>query len=167
MTLPTDYRLDDYAPGDLGRVVELHARYYAEHWGFGLYFETKVASELARFLQRLRPGQDRFWALREGDRLVGSVSIDGGEKESAGAAHLRWFIMEASCQGKGLGRALIDDALAFVRAAGYPACYLWTFAGLGAARRLYDEAGFTLTQEREDSTWGKTVLEQRFDLTFD
>ena len=38
-----------------------------------------------------------------------------------------------------------------------------TFAGLDAARHLYEKFGFTLTTEREDSQWGEPVLEQKFE----
>ena len=33
-----------YCPGALGRVAEMHAEYYHRHWGFGLFFEAKVAT---------------------------------------------------------------------------------------------------------------------------
>jgi hypothetical protein len=32
-----------YVPGTIGRVVELHGAYYHAHWGFGAFFEAKVA----------------------------------------------------------------------------------------------------------------------------
>jgi hypothetical protein len=41
-----------YVPGSLGRVAELHGTYYHKDWGFGLFFEAKVAAELAAFLGR-------------------------------------------------------------------------------------------------------------------
>lgn len=42
-----------YAPGALGRITELHTVYYHRHWGFGRYFESLVATELAEFLRRM------------------------------------------------------------------------------------------------------------------
>ena len=41
---------------------------------------------------------------------------------------------------------------------------LWTFAGLDAARRLYERAGFRLAEERRGTQWGIEVTEQRFEL---
>ena len=62
---------EGYVPGAIGRVAQLHGRYYHEHWGFGLYFEAKVATELADFLGRYDAGRDGFWtqldALCESD----------------------------------------------------------------------------------------------------
>jgi hypothetical protein len=40
-----DVTLSGYIPGAIGRIVELHGRYYHEHWGFDLFFESKVATE--------------------------------------------------------------------------------------------------------------------------
>lgn len=37
------------APGPLGDVVALQARTYAEGWGFGPFFEAKLAREMAAF----------------------------------------------------------------------------------------------------------------------
>ena len=39
-----------------------------------------------------------------------------------------------------------------------------TFAGLDAARHLYERAGFVLCQESEGDHWGRTVMEQTFEL---
>ena len=36
-----------YFPGSIGLVLELHARYYHAHWGFGVLFEAQLASGLA------------------------------------------------------------------------------------------------------------------------
>ena len=38
-----------YIPGAIGRIAELHATYYQRYWGFGLFFEAKVAMELSSF----------------------------------------------------------------------------------------------------------------------
>ena len=38
-------KLSGYIPGAIGRVAELHGRYYHEYWSFDLFFESKVATE--------------------------------------------------------------------------------------------------------------------------
>jgi hypothetical protein len=55
-------------------------------------------------------------------------------------------------------------ALQFCRQKKFPLVYLSTFAGLDAARRLYEKAGFRLRAEGEGDHWGKTVVEQAFEL---
>jgi hypothetical protein len=48
--------IGEYRPGAIGRVTEMHAAYYHRTWGFGLFFEAKVATELAEFLGRFDGG---------------------------------------------------------------------------------------------------------------
>jgi hypothetical protein len=50
-----------YVPGSIGRISELHGTYYHEHWGFGVYFEAKVATELSEFLRRYDGNRDGIW----------------------------------------------------------------------------------------------------------
>ncbi|MBM3556516.1 MAG: GNAT family N-acetyltransferase [Alphaproteobacteria bacterium] len=154
---------EGYVPGLIGRVVELHGLYYAREWGFGVFFEAKVAAGLAEFLGRYDPTRDGIWSASIDGRIEGSITIDG--KDSAGAgAHLRWFILSDVARGQGVGRALLDRAIAFCRERNHPRVYLWTFAGLDAARHLYEQAGFHLVEELDQRQWGKTMREQRFVL---
>jgi GNAT superfamily N-acetyltransferase len=149
-----------YAPGALGRVVELHARFYARAAGFGTSFECRVAAELAAFVPvRDEPGNG-LWLARDGERVVGSIAIDG--RAGDGAAELRWFIVDEALRGGGVGRRLLERALAFCDRGGVATVGLWTFRGLDAARALYERAGFVLACERPGTRWGTEVVEQRF-----
>ncbi len=65
-------------------------------------------------------------------------------------------------RGTGVGRQLLSAALAFCDERGFAATHLWTFRGLDAARRLYEDNGFALAEERPGNQWGKKVMEQRF-----
>ena len=159
----SEIEISGYRPGAIGRGAELHAAFYSRHWDFGLYFEAKVARELADFQERFDPALDGFWCAYFEGRMVGSITIDGGEMGDGSAAHLRWFIMDEDCQGQGLGRRLMTEAMAFCDAVGFERVWLWTFAGLDAARRLYDEFGFSLCREITADQWGKAVEEQMFE----
>ena len=143
------------------RLVEMHVRYYRREWSFGDYFRDKVAGDLAEFRSGLPDADCRLWFARRGARTVGSIAIDG-RRAAAQGAHLRWFIVDDSIRGTGTGARLIDEALAFCAERGFPSVYLWTFAGLDAARRLYEARGFALVEETEAATWGASVREQRF-----
>ena len=155
-------QIREYVPGSIGRMVELHGRYYARDWRFGRYFEAQVASELGELLARLDPKRDGFWIAAENDEIVGGIAIDGsGTLE---AARLRFFIVDDAHRVAGLGGRLMRVALDFCRDAGHKRVYLTTFVGLDAARKLYERHGFSLTEERPHRTWGVEVTEQRFDL---
>lgn len=158
----TSLVLRGYQPGDLGRVIALHGDYYHRHWGFDLSFEAQEAGELAEFLTRLDPARDIFLTAWVDGRFAGAVAVDGCL--SPEGARLRWFIVDESRQGLGIGQALIRRALEFCRSAGHRRVFLWTFAGLDAARALYERAGFTLVEERVVEQWGGNIREQRLDL---
>jgi len=149
-----------YLPGAIGEIAAMHARFYAREHGFGIYFEAKVATECAEFCSRFDPARDGLWLLVDKRRILGSVVIDGTD---AGAAHLRWFIVDDDLRARGFGRRMIDGAMDFCRRAGHRSVYLTTFAGLDAARVLYEQQGFRLVAEADGETWGRTAREQRFE----
>ncbi len=153
-----------YSPGAIGRVVELHGTYYHTHWGFGAFFEAKIASELAEFFGRYDPRRDAFWTAAAFGRIQGTITIDGVHAHEEGA-HLRWFIVSDALRGKGVGKRLIHAAVEFCRHNRYPRVYLWTFEGLQAARHLYETAGFQLVEQHRGTQWGTEVTEQRFELS--
>lgn len=152
-----------YLPGAIGRIVELHGTYYHKTWGFGLFFETKVARELSEFLTRFNESRDGFWTVYKNDRAEGSIVIDG-IKATLEGAHLRWFIISPELRGHGLGHRLLEKAISFCKEKGYPSIYLWTFEGLHPARHLYEKFGFKLVWQGEGAQWGTKVTEQRFEL---
>jgi GNAT superfamily N-acetyltransferase len=158
-----EIEIGGHCPGCIGRVVQLHAEYYAANWQFGLYFEAKVAVELAEFLQRFDGDRDGFWTALRNGRVEGAVGIDGSPASERGA-YLRWFIVSDAQRGQGVGRRLLGEALGFCRTQGYERVFLWTFEGLSAARHLYEQAGFRLEFEAAGDRWGARVIEQRFAL---
>lgn len=155
--------LTGYIPGAIGRMVELHGTYYHQDWGFGLFFEAKVASEMSEFLSRFDPSRDGFWVLCKNGRVEGGIAIDGIQAETAGA-HLRWFILSSEVRGRGFGNRLLKEAISFCREKRYIRIYLHTFEGLYPARHLYEKFGFKLTHQAEGTQWGTKVTEQTFEL---
>jgi GNAT superfamily N-acetyltransferase len=154
-------RIEGYRPGALGRVTEMHGIYYAREWNFGLFFERKVAREMAAFLGRFDAKRDGLWLATDKSRVVGAVFIDGIDAGTKGA-HLRWYIVDDEYRGRGIGTILLRKAMDFCRQCGYASVYLWTFGGLDAARHLYESQGFTLVEEKKDRSWGAPVTEQKF-----
>lgn len=160
-TTPQISLVTGYQPGAIGRIAQMHGEYYARNHDFGAFFEGKVASGVAEFTTRLSSPVNQIWlAMREG-KIVGSVAIDG-EDLGQQQAHLRWFILDDSCRGTGIGRRLLSEAMAFCDSRQFSAVQLWTFKGLDAARKLYESFGFTLTREWQGDQWGKMMTEQQF-----
>ncbi|HDR2790700.1 TPA: MarR family transcriptional regulator [Enterobacter asburiae] len=150
-----------YHAGMIGRITEMHGRYYAREHHFGSFFERKVASGLVDFSDRLEKPCNQIWLSMVNDRIVGSVAIDG-EDLGDNEAHLRWFILDDGCRGSGVGRKLIAEAMKFCDEQKFSSVQLWTFNKLTAARRLYESFGFELSKEWEGDQWGSTITEQQF-----
>jgi GNAT superfamily N-acetyltransferase len=152
-----------YQPGAIGRIVELHANYYSLNWGFGLFFEARVAKEMSEFLSRFDQVRDGFWIVSINDRIEGGIAIDG-IKATTDGAHLRWFILSPEVRDRGFGHRLMEEAITFCKKKVYRKIYLETFEGLDAARHLYEKFGFRLVHQAEGTQWGKKVTEQKFEL---
>ena len=154
-----------WRPGLVGEIVRAHAIYYARDWNFPRYFEAKVAREMGEFLARTSD-RDALFSAEADDAFQGSLTIDGSDPTlPPNQAHLRWFITTDAARGQGTGRHLMAATLEFLHEQQFASCYLTTFAGLDAARRLYDSAGFVLTEQVEAESWGTRVTEQTFLLT--
>lgn len=152
-----------YIPGGLAASCALQTRYYARHHGFGSIFEAGRLADIGAFLDRYDSARDGVWLVVEGGRVQGSIVIDAGGAPK-NDAQLRWFIVSEEFQGRNLGQRLMSAAMDFCRPR-FATVYLHTFAGLNAARRLYEHHGFRLTAEHPTTAWGPSVLEQRFEWT--
>ncbi len=161
-----ELQLTGYFPGVIGKVTELHAVYYNQHWGFDVSFETQVGRELSQFMSNFHEDTDGFWVALFREQFAGAVAIDGSLGATEGA-RLRWFIVAPTLQGNGIGRELIRCAVEFCRNVGHKKVFLWTFRGLDSARKLYEQAGFRIVEESEVDQWGAHITEQKFELTLD
>ena len=133
-----------YIPGAIGSIAALHGQYYAKNWGFGVSFEALVAKGLSDFFLRLT--DDDLVLIAEDDQgIVASLFIDMHDPEGPeDVARLRWFIVANRAKGSGIGRKLMARAVDHVDRLSEGKAWLTTFAGLDAARHLYEAYGFFL-----------------------
>lgn len=151
------YLLRDPAPGDLGRVVTGQAEIYAREYGWDWTFEALVAEIAAHYIRDFIPGRERCWIAERDGAVVGSVFVVRHDDDTA---KLRMLYVDAAARGLGLGGRLVDEAMAFARAAGYRRMILWTNDVLVSARRIYEAAGFTLIEEEPHRSFGKDLVGQ-------
>jgi GNAT superfamily N-acetyltransferase len=153
-----------YVPGTVGHLTALHATYYGGVWELGTTFEADIAQGIAEFVGRYDPSRDGLWVvLDEADRVSGGIIIDSRELQTEGA-QLRYFILDPALHGRGLGRELLDRAMAFCETKAYDRVFLWTVDELEAAIHLYQEAGFEATDTLDVHTgWQTEVPYRRFE----
>jgi DNA-binding MarR family transcriptional regulator/GNAT superfamily N-acetyltransferase len=154
-------RLRPHRPGDMGWVVHRHGALYAREHGWDERFEALVAGIVAKFVQELDPARERCWIAEMDGEPVGSVFL---VKESATVAKLRLLLVEPHARGRGLGRRLVEECIAFARARGYRSLVLWTQSNLAAARAIYRACGFKLAKTEKHASFGVKLTGEYWEL---
>jgi GNAT superfamily N-acetyltransferase len=152
---------EGYVPGVVARLTELHTTYYGELWELGPQFEVEMAEGIAEFVGRYEPEVDGLWTVVDDERTVrGGIVIDSRRTGEAGA-QLRYLILDPALHGNGLGRRLLERAMAFCHEKGYERVFLWTVDELEAAVRLYRNYGFEATDTVDTHTGWETDVPYR------
>jgi putative acetyltransferase len=87
-----------------------------------------------------------FWVVRDdAGRVVGCVGVDRVEN---GTAEIHRVYLDAHLRGRGLGRMLVETALAWARQHGFARMVLWSDTRFTQSHRLYDRMGFVRLGER-------------------
>lgn len=148
-------------PGDLGYIMYRQSKLYSEEYGYGVSFDTYVGASIGEFCNQYDPNRDRLWVCESENKIVGCVLL---MHRFNNEAQLRYFFIESEYRGLGLGNKLLQMAIDFAKTCNYTQIYLWTENELNVALHLYGKFGFQLTEKKESSHFGKSVLELKFDL---
>jgi DNA-binding MarR family transcriptional regulator/GNAT superfamily N-acetyltransferase len=143
-------------PGDLGWILQRHGDLYAREYGYDETFEGLVARIVADFAGH-DPARERAWIAEVDGARAGCVMC---VRRDDTTAQLRLLLVEPAARGRGVGGRLVDECLAFARAAGYARISLFTYDAHAEARRIYERAGFTLDEHRPVRAHGRDLVEQ-------
>jgi GNAT superfamily N-acetyltransferase len=158
---PRPYVLRGLLPGDIGWVAHRQAVLYEQEYGWDISYEALVAEILSGFVKSFDSKSENAWIAERANKIVGAVFL---MRASASVAKLRLLYVEPDARGLGLGRRLVDECIAFARAKGYETLTLWTNDVLVSARKIYQAAGFQLTNEERHHSFGKDLVGQTWDL---
>ena len=153
--------LRSHRPGDMGWVVHAHGRLYFEERGWDERFEALVAGIAKDFIERLDPSRERCWIAEMDGEPVGCVFA---VEQSRSVAKLRLLLVEPKGRGRGLGRRLVEECIAFARAKGYRRLVLWTQSNLAAARAIYRKTGFRKIKEEKHASFGVRLTGEYWEL---
>jgi ribosomal protein S18 acetylase RimI-like enzyme len=150
--------------GDLGAVVAFQGREYSEQWGLNAQFEAHVAETVADAGGRLAldPSYGRMWLVEDEQGLIGSIAIT---HEEGTTGKVRWFLVARRAQGRGIGRQLFDEAMAYARER-YDSLVLETFSELETAAAMYRAVGFEVVDSAPQTEWGREIQLQHYEVRF-
>ena len=119
----------------------------------------QVLRDLALTPPGIPPAQKHCVGFFDGSTLVAVMDLVDGYPD-ADTAFIGFFMVDAAWQGRGVGGAIVEEALASLRSLGYAAVRLaidegnpqstafWTKHGFAVLRRIPREEGAVLLAER-------------------
>ncbi len=140
-----------YRPGDPSLVCYFQYRLYEEQFHFNGYYEKEMLRGMAELYDD--PDGSQMWVAELDGRIVGDIAVI---KKGESSAKLRWFGVDLSLQGLGLGNRLLRTAMDFCREKGYVHLTLSTLDILKPARHLYGKFGFHQTKSEFFNEWDES-----------
>ena len=117
--------------------------------------ESYVAKTFFEFVQSYDPHADRIWILEYSGEIIGTIAVAAKGQN----ALLRWFLLDPSFRGLGLGKKLLTEAIDYCREKGYQEVLLGTAGDLLSALALYKKFGFEIIAQSENHEWRDHVTE--------
>ena len=150
-----------YKAEDIDYVINRHRELYGTEYGFGAEFTDYVGKYVLKFDEHHDESKENIWIAEVAGRPVGMIAIVKADEKTA---QLRWFLIEPDMRGLGLGYKLMNTVVDFCKEKGYKHVFLWTVSILEAARTLYTYFGFELTESKANDSWGRHLIEERWDM---
>ena len=152
----------DLRPGDIGEIIRMHGVLYPREHGLSPNMERHVASAVTTAVDLGWPETGAVWVVERDGEFAGSIALtDEGE----GLAALRWFLLDPSVRGVGLGGQLVGEVVAEAEERGFERIWLETLGILSLAARIYAAHGFVRVSERMGPPWGDPgVPYRRYEL---
>lgn len=155
-----DILIREYRPGDASLICYHQMVLYRDLCGYKQIFEHYLLEGMDLFIRA--PEGGNMWVAETKGQMIGSIAVC---RLNEGEAQLRWFWVDGSERGSGVGTALFSTALDFCKENGYSHVILWTESTLKIARRMYSDHGFVLTRTKPNREWADhLVTEEEWEL---
>ncbi|MGG5329606.1 bifunctional helix-turn-helix transcriptional regulator/GNAT family N-acetyltransferase [Enterococcus sp. AZ163] len=143
---------------DMGFIADLHCKIYTR-MGYKENFQKYVFLSLAKYMEDHLNGVS--WIANVNGVDVGSISLVPSDE----GWQVRWFVIDTNYQGYGIGKKLVNVLMEYAGENNIDHMHLWTVGELGAARSLYDRAGFKLVNSKKNKEWkDSTIIEEKWEF---
>jgi DNA-binding MarR family transcriptional regulator/N-acetylglutamate synthase-like GNAT family acetyltransferase len=154
------WHIRTFRTGDLALIASRQSILY-EPYGWGRPMEILQSEVTTAFLRDFKPGREQCWVAERAGLMAGAVLLaDAG----GNVGQLRLLHVEPWARGLGIGSALVGACVQFARGAGYERVRLWTHTVLTSARRIYEAAGFRITETEVHHEFGKAEQGETWEL---
>ncbi|MED4128210.1 helix-turn-helix domain-containing GNAT family N-acetyltransferase [Shouchella miscanthi] len=145
---------DYYTEDDKENMIEKQRSFYAENCGFNVEF-------LEYLHDTFKVEIEKIWTAEVDGEFAGCIGL---VKENDKTVQLRWFLVDPSVRGKGVGTKLVQTLLSYCRSMQYEKVSLETVSQLKTARNLYSKFGFELKKASQQYMWGQEVVDEQWEL---
>ena len=150
-------------PADAAAVAAVHVR----SWQVGYrgllpdeYLDALQPKDRAQHYTFGDPRQPATIVAIEAETICGFATTAPSRDDQRGTGELLALYVHPERWGLGIGRALLQDALARLRRQGFEQASLWLLVGNERAERFYRIDGWAPDgSRRQDEVWGLTVDE--------
>ena len=109
---------------------------------FSFVPDPALDRDFAGLCAHYRRGRGELWIARVGSAIVATTAILDLGGGAGGDAELKRMFLDPAMRGRGVGRGLLDVAIAHARASGFDRIVLDSTRDMRAAIGLYRAAGF-------------------------
>lgn len=149
--------------GDIGWLIHRQGLIYNQQFGWNGEYEALIAGIYGDFAATPADAPPhQLWVAERAGRIVGSIFVIAWDRPDA--AQLRMLYVEPDQRGAGLGRTLVDTAVAFARASGYARMRLWTHTIQASARRIYEAVGFRIAESEPHRSFGQDLISEIWEM---
>jgi GNAT superfamily N-acetyltransferase len=156
-------RIIGYSPEYAGDFARLNYQ-WIEHY-FRIEDEDRAALDHPE-AYAIAPGGQIFFVL-QGEQVVGTVALVPKDLQADGSFpkfELAKMAVDPTYQGQGIGKELLDHAIAYARRSGVRQIVLSTNDVLAPALKVYGDAGFVAKPAAQDERYERSNLFMQLDL---
>jgi len=144
--------------GDIGWIISMYGKVYAEEFGFDRQFELDIARKVVSFLEN--PSNFNLLLVAEiGGERAGSMAVS---KSAEQVAFVNFVLVLKQFRGHGIAEKLVGHVIQRSRAAELKILRLETYSCLTSARKLYHKLGFSLVETKQNYCKYGQVFDREF-----